>query len=238
MQIQKSGKANDLFLDELKKRMTVAKDENPSTETPMDEQLADERKDKDEKAEADAPFEGQLKEVRKDSKEEPALYEKMLEEHRKAEASVGVTEKLLNDDSQDGYPHRNPDAYERTGDKRPINALPEELGNASDDAKRTRYEKANTSGDKRALDKDVGSQKTIKAFNLRQTKEACYEYLSYKAGGIKAAASEKFAEVRNLDEVMAGILEKAQDEKRDLSQDEIARIFALKQRKSEILGIK
>lgn len=245
MQIQRSGRANDLFCDQLRK-FVVAEKQADVEEKPKEQQLEEDRKDKGQEAEADKTMETQLKDDRK-GEEEPALYEKLLEEHRKAEMDAsnkeaeGVTEKRLNEASQENYPHRNPKAYERTGDKRPINALPEEMGNASDEAKRDRYEKANKAGkEKRALDKDVGSQMSNKkaSFNLRAHKFSVQESASAYVAYRKTAMVDKFAEVRTLDETMSGIMDKANTEKRALSHDELAQIAAMKDRKSELLGIK
>lgn len=244
--IQRSGRTNDLFAEELKKRITLAK----VTDTPdktEEEQLKEDREDKGHEP-TTVPPETHLEDDRK-GPEEPALYEKLLSEHREPkEAAAGITEQRLNDAPAGGlYPHRNPKAHERTGDKRPINALPEELGSASDKAKRERYEKAATSGEPRLVDQDVGEQMsnektTIKAFNLSQKKTAeiakFKEYVAYKDatdGGVKTASMDKFAEVRELDAMMSSIMNIAQTANRALTDDERAQIAALKVRKSSLL---
>jgi hypothetical protein len=216
-----------------------------------EEQLASDRDEKGQEAMTE-PLQVQLKEDRKP--EPQALYEKMLEDHRNNASSgngnvklEGVTEKRLNDASTSAYPHRNEKAYKRTGEKRQINALPEELGNASDDAKRERYEKARKAqgSEKRILDDDVGSQLTNKkAFNLRRTKLAatvsCTNYISYKdeTCGNTRTAGGRFAEVKRLDSIMSSIMEDSQKHNRLLTEDEIAQIAAMKQRKTALLGIK
>jgi len=266
MQISKSGSTNDLFMEELKKRLPVReaekkdekgadgeKGEPGKKEVPTEEvQLKEDRDEKDQKAEADGITEKQLPEngdrKNEDKKDEKPLPEKQLEESRKeAKAATpntkaeGITEGRLNNASKDLYPHRNPKAHERTGEKRPINALREELGVHSDIAKRERYEKAykGQSTEKRSIDKDPGSQLTnektkIKGFNLRTVKEAkdklAQGYVLYKQ-----ATLEKMAEVESLDASMAEIMKTAQIEKRAYSNDEMAKIMALKVRKTELL---
>lgn len=245
MPISRSGRANESFLDNLEKLLpklpvTAAADK------PQEEQLADERKDKSQEAVADKPTEGQLDEDRK-KPDEAQNYEGKLEDSRKeAKAAApnadkeGTTEQRLNDASKDAYPHRNEKAYERTGDKRPVNALREEMGNASDAAKNERYEKANKSGEPRIVDKDVGSQMSNKkAFNLKQRKsamkDACGKYIDYKnqtasSGDVKLASLDKFAEVKEIDAVLSEIMASS-----ELTHDDMAKIAALKQRKSDLL---
>lgn len=256
MQIQKSGRANDLFMEQLAKFMPkTAETEAKVEDTPKEEQLADDRKSKGQEAEADAITEKQLPEAG-ERKDEPVQQttEGQLAESRSASRSAakntdlqGITEERLNDASKSAYPHRNPQAHERTGDKRPINALPEELGSMSDDAKRARFEKADTSGKKRIVDEDVGSQLTnkkteLKSFNLKRQKvaavTACKDYIDYKnatEGGIKTAGVDKFAEVKELDSAMSVIMQAALDESRELSHDDLAKISALKERKTALL---
>lgn len=258
MQISKSGQTNDVFMEQLAKLMPKkAETEAKVEETPKETQLEEARKRDGEKAEADAITEKQLPE-HGERNNEPVhdLFEKQLEKSREASRSAapnavqeGITEGRLNDASMASYPHRNPKAHERTGDKRPINALPEELGSASDEAKRSRYEKANTSGKKRLVDQDIGSQLTdpkpkVKAvaFNLKKTKtasiESCKDYIAYKnatEAPVKTAALDKFAEVKEIDGVLTEILEAAQKDSRPLTYDELAKIAALKDRKSQLL---
>lgn len=245
--IQRSGRTNELFAEELKKRLpAVQAEEKDTPNKDIEKQLADDRKDKSQEAVTEGTHEVQLDSDRK-GPEEPALYEKLLEGHREKEAGA-ITEKRLNDAPAGGlYPHRNPKAHERTGDKRPINALPEELGSASDKAKRERYEKAAKGGEPRLLDENVGEQltnekTTIKAFNRSQQKTAEIArfkgYVAYKDstdGGIKTASQDKFAEVKKLDTMMSSIMEIAQASNRALNDDERAQIAAMKIRKSSLL---
>lgn len=225
----------------------------------QEEQLEGDRKSHGLKGTAEPSMEGQLAGGRKDDK--PALYEEILRDHKGKHApnadKEGTIEKRMNDASKDFYPHRNPSAYKRTGEKRPVNALPEELGSASDEAKRKRYEKACKPGKERILDKDVGSQKTAKAFNLREQRLAAIEdpfktssgfnlrearlasktsgYVEYRnsLAGLSVKES-KFAEVQDLDAAMSLIMEEAQTV--GMTADAKAKIAALKARKQEVLG--
>jgi len=251
MQIQRSDRANDLFLTELARLMPkeATKDDK---DTPKEEMLEKDRKEKGQEAEADKTTETQLPEAgeRKDDPPEQT-FEGQLEENRKDKKAAapnsdkqGITEERLNTAEKTTYPHRNPEAHERTGNKRPINALREEMGNASDEAKRERYEKAAKAGkkEKRILDEDIGKQKTL-SFNLKSTKtaaiEACKDYIAYKdatEGTVKTAAN-KFSEISEVDTYLAEIMETAQQEARPYSHDELAKIAALKIRKSELLKV-
>lgn len=255
MQINKSGKTNDLFMSELARLMPKPQVKQAETDldTPKEELLEKDRDEKNQEPEADKITEKQLPEAgeRKDEIKEET-FEGQLEKNRKEKKSAapnvkveGLTEQRLNDASKDMYPHRNPKAHERTGDKRPVNALKEEMGTASDESKRERYEKANTSGEKRILDKDVGDQKTDKkAFNLKGAKvaaiDACKNYVAYKdsiEGKVKTAAVDKFAEIKELDSCLAQIMEAAQKTGKPYTNDDLAKIAALKIRKSEILKV-
>jgi len=240
MQIQKSGRMGDLFSEELSKKMPKqAEQQAEAKDTPKDEQLSADRDDKKQEASTELK-EVELKSDRKPL--EPALYEKLLDEHRKEEThspnekASGITERRLNEASKDAYPHRNRKAHERTGEKRPINALPEEMGSASDEGKRKRFEKAQGEGKKRLLDKDVGSQLTSKPFNLREKKAvAAADYVAYRKEGQTQTASARFAEVRDLDEMMSCIMQRAQQHNRQLVDDERAQVAALKERKARLL---
>lgn len=384
-QIQKAGRANDLFMEQLAKLMPKkAETEAKVEETPKEEQLEKDREEKGQEAEADKITETQLKDAG-ERKDEPIhdLPEKQLEKSRSASRNAapnakgeGITEQRLNEASKDSFPHRNEKAWKRTENKRPINALREEMGNASDEAKRERYEKANTSGKKRLVDEDISSQKTNKtaqvksplpgvkpplpgakpavpnaanpttpnaanpahgsynktlplgevdpasankiqvdnspalgkpqqpqqpqqaqqqqqqpqqqmdensfapqqepqeadwhaqvgqvgqavgnaadnmlgwlgkakpavAFNLKRqklaTQKKCEDYIAYKnvtEGGVKTASLGKFAEVKELDSIMSGIMQAALDDGRELTHDDLAKIAALKDRKSDLL---
>lgn len=242
MQIHKSGRSNSDFLDSLESKM---KEVNAQTmDSPKEEQLAADRDEKSQKANTTDPLEVQIGDDRKGGESLP--YEKLLQDSRKESKAAapnidmtGTIEKRMNEASQEAFPHRNPKAHERTGEKRPINALPEEIGNASDAAKNKRYEKSNTRGPKTILEKDIGEQKTIKSFNLREQKKAqmeqCKGYLEYKReseGNVKVA-SERFAEAKKIDAIMASIME--QSASRHLAEDEMAQIDVLKRRKSTLL---
>jgi hypothetical protein len=230
----------------------------------QEEQLAKDRKDHGLEGVAAPSMEGQLASGRKE--EEPALYEKILRKHEGMHApnsdKEGTTEKRMNEASKDFYPHRNPDAYERTGEKRPVNALPEELGSASDEAKRKRYEKACKPGKKSILDKDVGSQKTSNVFNLHEQRLAkkidiknvedpfpkkgvfnlreqrtaakASGYVAYRnaVAGLDVSKAV-YDEVKELDATLASIMEDAQ--KTGMTNDARAQIVALKTKKQELL---
>jgi hypothetical protein len=244
MQIQKSHGTDDLFTSNLKSLMKKAADEGVQKE----EALEENRKEMGQEAVTE-PMDKQLAEVRTSPKDTPT-YEKLLAEMREkkrpaapnsSKTADALPEKRLNEASQDLYPHRNPKAYTRTGDARPINALPAELGSASDEAKRTRWEKANKPGEKRLVDKNPGEQEENKkagaTFNLRAKKVAaqllCADYIGYRQN----TTASNFSETQALDDTMSGIMEKAQTENRQLTNDEMAKIAALKDRKSTILGI-
>ena len=257
MQIAKVANVNDLFTENLKKLLPVAA-KNKAADTPKEEQLKDDRKEKKQEAVVDGISEVQLKEVHKDKDDVP-LYERMLEEHRKAEMQgnakiEGIVERRLNEASKEPYPHRN-DSATRTGQKRPINALPEEMGEASDEGKRKRRDAAVNALKvaKRPVDKDVGSQltneKTViknrfnlhearaaqkKPFNLHEQRMASYgDCIEYK----KNPTSQRFASVKAIDDQLSGIMEKAQKEGRLLNKDEAEKVLALKKNKNTLLKI-
>ena len=254
MQIQKSGRANDLFMSELQKRM--AQSEGPA-EKQKEQQLQEDRDDKSQEAEANVITEQQLPE-KGERKDEPVqqTMEGQLQDNRKESKAAapnadkqGITEQRLNQATKSLYPHRNPQAHERTGDQRPINALQAEMGKQSDQAKRERYEKARQAGEKttRVVDKDVGSQMSIpkteiKAFNFhRMRREAkpvsADRYVEYRLAQAGKGKIEQFAEVKDLDDCMTEIMQTAQKENRNLTEDEMAKIAAFKQRKSALLGV-
>jgi hypothetical protein len=249
MQIQKSGKATDLFAEELKRLMPVKAEKVPECCTTEEVKLEKDRDEKKQEAEASGTTEVQLPEAgERKGEPEQDTYEKLLDPVRKErETTAQITETRLNNE-KGGYPHRNPEAWERTGDKRPINALKEEMGDASDEGKRERQAEAEkqNKATPRILDKNPGSQlsnpktKLVnKAFNLKQVKTSNAQkygkYLLYKSeveNGIKTAS---FAEIKQLDSEMSAIMEKAQAENRLLSQAEVTQVTALKQKKSSLL---
>jgi len=261
MQIQKSGRTNDLFANELS-RLIPKKAVKDDGDMPREETLEKDREEKGQKAEADKITELQLPEAG-ERKEDPVeqTFEGQLQESRKESRVAapnadkqGITEARLNDAEKTLYPHRNPEAHERTGEKRPVNALREEMGNASDEAKRERWEKAykRQKSETRVLDEDIGSQLTNekttlkKAFNLKARKLSvlvgrCQKYIDYKdatEGNVKTASMDKFAEVKILDESMFEIIETVKKEGRPMNEDEMAKIAAMKERKTALLEIK
>lgn len=128
----------------------------------------------------------------------------------KEDGAGGTIEQQLNEASKDFYPHRNPI---KTGDQRPVNALPKELGNASVEKKDERYEKANKSA----------------VFNLHQEKYA--GYFNYKNKNGFNLNNEKVAKI---DSLMSKIMKNAQ--KREMTEEEKEIITAMKQKKQELLG--
>jgi hypothetical protein len=155
----------------------------------------------------------------------------------------GITEKRLNEAKTTLYPHRNEEAWARTGDKRQVNSLPEELGKASDEKKRERWNTANKDGPKRLLDEDVGKQlelpktkikqKVAATFNLRQQKIAAVEpykeYLEYRASK-RGGWSDRFASIREIDDELREIMSK----NAILSDEQRERIDDLKEKKAEL----
>ena len=254
MQIQKSGRTNELFMSELQKKMAKV---DPTSS--KEEQLQQDRTEKKQEAEADAITEKQLPEKgerKGDTEQVQQVMEGQLSDSRKEAKPAtpnikaeGITEQRLNQATKSLYPHRNPQAHERTGDKRPINALEGEMGKQSDQSKRERYEKARQAGEKtkRVLDEDIGSQlsnsKTeIKSFNFSKMRREGSEpkmasYISYRKALAGKESIEKFAEVKGLDDCMTEIMQAAQKENRIMTEDEMAKISAFKQRKNTLLGI-
>jgi hypothetical protein len=243
MKINRSGRTSDVFGESLKK---IAK-QLPGVDMNVDQRLEEHREDQD-MSHKDGTEEEILDSNRKDDKDQPqSLIEKNLDEVRKTPKEA-VVEKQLND-AKGGYPHRNEEAYKRTGDKRPINALDAELGSASENAKRKRHEKADKAGPPRILDKNVGNQLTnekttirnASPFNLKSHKaaivrESSGDYVQYRSG--HGPYNNKFKEVSELDEKMAGIMKLASSEGRCLSEKEQEEIHDMKDRKASILGVR
>jgi hypothetical protein len=241
MQIQRSGRTSKDFSESLDK---VAK-EAPGLAMHPEERLDESREDH-----GHAHEEGtEEKLLGSDRKAEPEtgqqLIEKNLRDHGVDKTVAVVTEKQLNEASG-GYPHRNEKAYRRTGDKRPINALDEEMGNAGDASKRKRYEQASKPGKDRILDKDVGKQLTNdkttirKAFNLKNDRresasKVSGDYVAYREAN---KYNHKFEEVSDADVSMSAIMALANKESRNLTEEEMAKIAEFKEIKSRLLGIK
>lgn len=243
MKISRSGRTSDVFGEALKK---IAK-QGPGTNTHIDQRLKEDRKEKGQEHK-EGTDESLLSGNRKrDPDTSQKLTEKKLREHNVDEKVVDITEKRLSN-SSGGYPHRNEDAYKRTGDKRPVNALDEEMGNVGDDAKRSRYEKAYKAGKPRVLDQNPGQQltnektkvKKAKGFNLGKEKKESVKkdaghYLQYRSG---SSYNRKFAEVAKLDDEMAEIMKRSSSESRTLNDKEKTRISELKKQKSDLLQVK
>jgi len=221
MQVQRAGRSSDDFLDSLKLKMAQAS-------VP----LVDKRLEKKREESKEDTYEKLLEKNRKDEKEPPHIEERLekntkkLSENQKIE---GIVERRLEEASDALYPHRNEEAWERTEDKRPVNALPEEMQGSSDEERKERQEKASsTEPEKRVLDKDIGSQRKNEkiAFNL---------FLKYKDD--KEDAKRRFSKVCKIDNEMSTIMALAGTEKRNLSDEERQQISDLKTEKSKLLGI-
>jgi hypothetical protein len=240
----------DTFSEEVSKRIQKA------AEKPKDLPSVEKRVEEDRKDKSQAPFdkttEGVLQEDdranRQGNDDAHNLTEKNLREGEpKGNSKMqGTTEQRLNEASTAPYPHRNPEAHERTGEKRPVNALDEEMGKSGDDSERKRYEEASSkaqSEPKRILDKDVGKQLTLehpkKSFNMKKAKlgemtSACLGYLEYK--GSEGKGWDKFAAVRGIDTELGAVMSAA--ESRQLTNAEMTRIGELKERKAGLLGVR
>ena len=240
--IGRPGKSDDLFLKGLEENMKKVAQKLPGTDTHPEKRLQEHRKIRGHEHE-DGTEEVILDSDRaNDDSAGHNLTEKNLRDHGADKDVEKVTEAQLNDSDGKTYPHRNPEAHERTGDKRPINALDEEMGDAGDDSKLKRYEEASKNDQpKRVLDKDVGKQLTYKktkikkAFNLKTSREAASgDYKRYKDG---KSYNAKFAAVKSIDEELERIMSTAHAADRHLSEDEKSEILSLKAKKNELLRI-
>jgi len=239
--IQKTGKVNDLFAEELAKRMGK-KAALESTETRLDEQ----RKDMDREPLGKTTEQGLgAKGSDRTGVEDPpsTVEKKLVDKKLPTENSKlqGITEKRLDTASTTPYPHRNPEAWERTGDARPVNNLPAEQGEASDEKRAERFEKSDKAAKEkkeRILDKDVGKQLTNKkAFNLKaienEKKYAKYvPYLHHKGGS--GPYSTRVAELKDIDVKLAAIM----DQNRELNASEQRQVSELKTKKANLLGLR
>jgi hypothetical protein len=131
----------------------------------------------------------------------------------------GTIEQRLNDASKDFYPHRNPKAALKDGEKRPINSLPKELGSASVEKRDERYDKSNKSAAHNSHNEKL------------KTKYA--GYLDYKNRDVKAFNS-KNEKVAKIDDMMSKLMKKAQKDGMTVEIKEI--ITLMKQKKQELLG--
>ena len=223
MQIQRATRISGNFADQIEK--LAAKEELPLPATEM-------RMEENRKPENVGTYEYLLDEHHK--KEDLPLPEARLEGYSAKgspnQGTPGLTEKRLDKASKETYPHRNPQAWERTGDQHPINALPEELPGSSDKEKKERWEKSYNKAKttKRVLDEDVGKQKTREASKL-------HNYLSYRED--PEDAKRRYSIVVELDQKLSGIMAKASAESRFLDKDEAEQIIRIKAEKSRVLGI-
>lgn len=172
----------------------------------------------------------------------PSLIEKKLSDKplpTENSKLQGLVEKRLDTASTTPYPHRNPEAWERTGDKRQVNNLEPEQKDASDEKRTERFEKADKAAQegKRLLDKDIGKQLTNKkAFNLKAIKNSekysGYErYLNYKSGS--GPFSNRNEKIKDIDDR----LKKIMSQRHLLSEAEQKEVSELKATKSGLLGV-
>jgi hypothetical protein len=223
MQIQRAARISGDFSMQIEKM--AAKDELPVPATEM--QL-----DEGRKPEEVGTYEVLLDKQHK--KEDLPLPEARLADYSAKnspnQGTQGLPEKRLDRASKDAYPHRNPEAWERTGDQRQINSLPAELPGSSDKEKRERWEQAynKSKATKRVVDEDVGKQKTIAAVKL-------YNYVQYKDD--PEDSKRRYSSVVELDSKLAGIMAKASSENRFLTKEEQQEVIRVKAEKSKLLGI-
>ena len=223
MRIQRAARISGDFAMQVEKM--AAKDELPIPATEM-------RLDEDRETEEVGTYEVLLDEQHK--KKEMPLPEVRLRDYKAKnspnQATQGLPEKRLDRASKEAYPHRNPQAWERTGDQRPINSLPEELPGSSDKEKRERWEQSynKSKATKRVLDEDIGKQKTIEAARLNA-------YVSYKDD--PEDARRRYSSILDLDERLSSIMAKASEEHRFLTEEEAKEVTRIKLKKSAALGI-
>lgn len=234
MQIKRSARVNDELATNLE--IGMKKIATKDYDKPADLKLGDDRDSKGFKHE-----EGTLELILGDDRknEEVSIHEKMLADVRKDDKPA-ITEAKLNASTGTAYPHRNEKAWKRTKDKRPVNALNEEMGSAGDAGKVDRYEKASKGGEKRVVDKDIGEQRKaynhkriVEAKNQAEAEAVVGDYLTYKNNN--SPWSINLVEAKKLDSMMATILGSASG--RDLTGEEKSKIEALKRQKSEILKV-
>lgn len=202
--VDSTDSATEKQLDDAGRAEGTQKEQTKET---MEPQLAKDRS----KEEASQTMEGQLEEGRKKSRSAAVNTDQS-----------GIVEKRLNDAKKTVYPHRNEEAYKRTGNKRPVNALEEEMGDASDAAKDKRYQ------EKWRTPKGTKGGDVVQAFNLNKKRYA--SYISYKSG------EGDFATAKKIDEKLTSIMAKAQKEAREYSEAEKKEIEALKSQKAAALG--
>ena len=250
MQIKGVGKMDDSLIEGLKSRL----DKKAESVVDVQEiQLEDRRKKLDQ-----SPPEANLEQWldsdqsnRVDTESDPDDSENGLTEARLRNQGTqggnadlsGITQARLEKASTDVYPHRNPEAWERTGQKRPVNNLEEEMPDTSDASRLDRMEKHEKSSQdqpERIVDKDIGKQLESKAsFNLRQSRNARKyagheRYLAYKntQAGEGGTFSGRMVKLKSLDDKLAAIMSKGQ-----IDEDDQKAILALKKEKTALLWV-
>lgn len=250
MKINATGQTDDIFAEALKRHL---KKEATTVDQVGEKQLEERRGDLDQSPANVSPEQhldsdlSNRTDTEKDSDDsEKGLIENRLRNQPKGKAAnnqdlEGITQARLEKASKDTYPHRNPDAWERTGEKRPVNNLEEEMGEASDEKRLERLEKAEKKAQdepERVVDKDIGKQrelKPVKAFNLKANKNAekyagLEEYLTYKSGSGKVW-SGRMAKVRKIDEKLAALMGGS------ISDEDKKTILSLKGEKATLLRL-
>jgi len=217
-------------------KATGLPDKVASTDDLSEEQLEERREEFKEKGEA-STTEVLLNDSRKD-KENLSIESLLRAKKPSGNAALdGITERRLNKASKDLYPHRNEDAWKRTKDKRPVNALNEEMGDGGDEGKLKRWEAAQKKApslNERAV-AGFNQKRASEEKRQKQAEQDIGTYLSYRLA--KNPSSPKLSEAKKVDEELSSILRTASIENRRLSSDEMKKIDELKKSKTQILGV-
>jgi hypothetical protein len=251
MKIQGVGKTSDLLAEGLQERLSK---EAESVEDVQEVQLEERRGELDQSAAELNPEQllGSEQSNRTDTEKDSDDSERGLTESRLRDQKAqgkntdlqGITQARLEKASTDPYPHRNPEAWERTGERRQVNNLPEEMGDGSDESRLERMEKHEKKAQDqpdRIVDEKPGQQREKKAsFNLRRDRgqerfAGAAGYIIHRAsvaGTMKPVYSRRLAKAKAIDEKLASIMSKGQ-----LSDGDRDEILALKKEKTALLAI-
>jgi len=230
MRITRSERAGEELVSSLKGKMASNVDSNAEDRL---EEKRDELKDKPQASTTEVL----LNDVRKDEK--VVVVENMLREKEpKGNAALkGTTEERLNKASKEDYPHRNEDAWKRTGDKRPVNALNEEMGEGGDEGKLKRWEQAQKAAP--GLDQDIvagyNQKRASEESKLRKFQGDVGTYLAYR----KATNpwSPNLKEAKKIDQEIVSVLKTAFESNRSMTKEEMEKVANLKKAKTKILGV-
>jgi hypothetical protein len=244
------GKIDDLLVEGLKNRLEKTAESVTDTQ---ETQLEDRRKKLDQSPPEANPEQwlDSDQSNRVDTESDPDDSENGLTEARLRSQGTqggnadlnGITQARLEKASTDAYPHRNPESWERTGQKRPVNNLDEEMRDTSDESRIDRMEKHEKSAQdqpERIVDKDVGKQLETKAsFNLRQARNAKKyagheRYIAYKnsQAGEGGSFSGRTVKLQGIDDKLAAIMSKEQ-----INEEDQKAILALKKEKTALLWV-